>query len=122
MNSFCAANITKKIFVFAGALSIWPVAASAQVKVLMSSGFTGAYRQLLPEFEHTSEIKVATGSGSSQGSGPQAIGAQLPAVYPPAIRSAPISSVRPSLERITTSPERTYPSAWLFVRGPRGPT
>jgi molybdate transport system substrate-binding protein len=47
------------------------------VKVLMSGGFTGAYQRLLPEFERTSGIKVATGSGSSQGSGPQTIGAQL---------------------------------------------
>jgi molybdate transport system substrate-binding protein len=31
----------------------------------------------LPEFERTSGIKVATGSGSSQGKGPQTIGAQL---------------------------------------------
>jgi molybdate transport system substrate-binding protein len=31
----------------------------------------------LPEFERTSGIKVTTGSGSSQGNGPQTIGAQL---------------------------------------------
>src|SRR5262252_3102648 len=48
-----------------------------RVNVLMSGGFTGAYEQLLPEFERTSGIKVTTGSGSSQGSGPQTIGAQL---------------------------------------------
>ena len=75
--SLCAADATKGIIVFVIALSIWPVAASAKVKVLMSGGFTGAYQQLLPEFERTSGIKVATGSGSSQGSGPQTIGAQL---------------------------------------------
>jgi len=55
----------------------WPIAAAAQVKVLMSGGFSGAYEQLLPEFERTSGIKVTTGSGASQGSGPQTIGAQL---------------------------------------------
>jgi hypothetical protein len=32
---------------------------------------------LLPEFERTSGIKVATGSGASQGTGPQTIAAQL---------------------------------------------
>jgi molybdate transport system substrate-binding protein len=48
-----------------------------QVKVLMSGGFSGAYAQLLPEFERTSGIKVTTGSGASQGSGAQTIGAQL---------------------------------------------
>jgi molybdate transport system substrate-binding protein len=79
MNTFslCTANVTKGIIVFVAALPIWPVAASAQVKVLMSGGFTAAYQQLLPEFEQTSGIKVETGSGSSQGSGPQTIGAQL---------------------------------------------
>jgi molybdate transport system substrate-binding protein len=50
---------------------------SAQVKVLMSGGFSGACQQLLPEFERTTGIKVTTGSGSSQGIGPQTIGAQL---------------------------------------------
>jgi molybdate transport system substrate-binding protein len=58
-------------------LLAWPIAASAQVKVLMSGGFSGAYEQLLPEFERTSGIKVTTGSGASQGSGPETIGAQL---------------------------------------------
>ena len=40
-------------------------------------GFSGAYEQLLPEFERTSGIKVTTGSGASQGAGPQTIAAQL---------------------------------------------
>jgi molybdate transport system substrate-binding protein len=55
----------------------WPVAATAQVKVMMSGGFSAAYEQLLPEFERTSGIRVTTGSGASQGTGPQTIGAQL---------------------------------------------
>ena len=54
-----------------------PVAASAQLNVLISGGFSGAYEQLLPEFERTSGIKVVTGSGASQGTGPQTIAAQL---------------------------------------------
>jgi molybdate transport system substrate-binding protein len=70
-------NSTKGIVIVLTALSIWPVAASAQLKVITSGGFAGAYEQLLPEFERTSGIKVTTGSGSSQGSGPQTIGAQL---------------------------------------------
>src|SRR5499427_2292439 len=48
-----------------------------RVNVLMSGGFTGAYEQLLPEFERASGIKVTTGSGASQGAGPETIGAQL---------------------------------------------
>jgi molybdate transport system substrate-binding protein len=66
----------KTIMVFS-ALLVWPVAASAQVKVLISGGFSGAYERLLPEFEQTSGIKLVTGSGSSQGDGPQTIKAQL---------------------------------------------
>jgi molybdate transport system substrate-binding protein len=53
------------------------MAASAQLNVLISGGFSGAYEQLLPEFERTSGIKVTTGSGASQGAGPQTIAAQL---------------------------------------------
>jgi molybdate transport system substrate-binding protein len=51
--------------------------ASAQLNVLISGGFSGAYERLLPEFERTSGIKVTTGSGASQGAGPQTIAAQL---------------------------------------------
>jgi molybdate transport system substrate-binding protein len=47
------------------------------LRVLMSGGFAGAYDQLLPDFERTSGIKVTTGSGASQGSGPHTIAAQL---------------------------------------------
>jgi molybdate transport system substrate-binding protein len=64
-------------FVIFAALPFWPVAASAQLNVLMSGGFSGAYEKLLPEFERTNGIKVTTGSGASQGTGPQTIAAQL---------------------------------------------
>jgi len=47
------------------------------LRVLISGGFSGPYEQLLPEFERTTGIKVTTGSGSSQGTGPQTIAAQL---------------------------------------------
>jgi molybdate transport system substrate-binding protein len=49
----------------------------AQLSVLMSGGFSGAYERLLPEFKRTSGIGVSTGSGASQGTGPQTIAAQL---------------------------------------------
>jgi molybdate transport system substrate-binding protein len=64
-------------FVIFAALPFWPLTASAQLNVLISGGFSGAYEQLLPEFERTSGIKVTTGSGASQGTGPQTIAAQL---------------------------------------------
>ena len=47
------------------------------MNVLISGGFSSAYEQLVPEFERTSGIKVTTGSGASQGAGPQTIAAQL---------------------------------------------
>src|SRR6266702_5134946 len=71
------ANATKTVVVVFASLLIWPVAAEAQLKVLISGGFSGAYEQLLPEFERTTGINVTTGSGSSQGTGLQTIGAQL---------------------------------------------
>jgi molybdate transport system substrate-binding protein len=49
----------------------------AHLNVLISGGFAGAYEKLLPEFTRTSGVKVATGSGASQGTGPQTIAAQL---------------------------------------------
>jgi molybdate transport system substrate-binding protein len=49
----------------------------AQVKVMLSGGFSAAYRDLVPEFERTSGITVTTTPGGSQGNGPNTIGAQL---------------------------------------------
>jgi molybdate transport system substrate-binding protein len=48
-----------------------------ELKVIISGGFSGPYEQLVPQFERTTGVKVATGSGSSQGKGPQTIAAQL---------------------------------------------
>ena len=45
--------------------------------MLISGGFSGPYEHLVPEFERTTGMMVATGSGSSQGTGPQTIAAQL---------------------------------------------
>jgi len=75
MNYFNAASVIVSI----AALSTYPLDACAQLKVLISGGFSGPYEQLLPEFERTTGIKVSTGSGSSQGTGPQTIAAQLAA-------------------------------------------
>ena len=44
---------------------------------MMSGGFSSAYKKLLPEFERANSLQVSTGSGASQGSGPQTIAAQL---------------------------------------------
>ena len=53
--------------------------AVAQLEVMISGGFSGPYKQMLPEFEKTTGIKVVTKSGASQGSGPKTIKAQLAA-------------------------------------------
>lgn len=47
------------------------------MNVLISGGFSGPYEQLVTQFERSTGIKVTTGSGSSQGTGPQTIAAQL---------------------------------------------
>jgi molybdate transport system substrate-binding protein len=65
------------LLVLVATLLIWPLAVTAQVKVIISGGFSGPYEKVLPQFERTTGIKVTTGSGSSQGTGPQTIGAQL---------------------------------------------
>jgi molybdate transport system substrate-binding protein len=54
-----------------------PTPAAAQIKVIMSGGFSAAYRAALPDFERTSGVTVTTTTGASQGSGPNTIGAQL---------------------------------------------
>jgi len=76
------------------ALLIHPLAASAQLRVLISGGFSGPYEKLLPEFERTTGIMVTTASGSSQGTGPQTIGAQL-------ARGVPVDVVILSREGLT---------------------
>ena len=55
---------------------------STHVNVLMSGGFSAAYERLLPEFKRGSGIDVTTGSGASQGTGPQTIAAQLDRAVP----------------------------------------
>jgi len=63
-------------FVIAAILAL-PAVSFAQVRVLMSGGFSAAYRDVLPEFERTTGITVTTTSGLSLGSDPNTIGAQL---------------------------------------------
>jgi molybdate transport system substrate-binding protein len=67
--------ITAAFVVLAAVAS--PSASFAQVRVILSGGFTAAYKEALPEFEQTSGIKVTTSTGASQGNGPNTIGAQL---------------------------------------------
>ncbi len=54
-----------------------PAASLAEVRVLISGGFSAAYQELLPQLESTTGIAVTTMRGASQGDGPNTIGAQL---------------------------------------------
>jgi molybdate transport system substrate-binding protein len=73
-------NVKSNVGRLAFALAVmmaFPSASYAQVKVIISGGFTAAYRELLPEFERTSGLTVTTTSGGSVGNGPNTIGAQI---------------------------------------------
>lgn len=54
-----------------------PSIASAQLKVIISGGFSAAYRELIPAFESANGVKVTATTGGSVGTGPNTIGAQL---------------------------------------------
>lgn len=58
--------------VFAAVLAM-PARSFAQLKVIASGGFSAAYRELLPEFENATGIKVTTTSGASVGGGANTI-------------------------------------------------
>jgi molybdate transport system substrate-binding protein len=75
---------SQQTLIFAITMLALPAASPAQVRVLMSGGFSAAYHELLPQFQHTTGITVTTARGASQGDGPNTIGAQLRrGVYPP---------------------------------------
>ncbi len=48
-----------------------------KLNVMISGGFSLAYRQVLPEFERSTAVAVTTLSGASQGTGPKTIKSQL---------------------------------------------
>jgi molybdate transport system substrate-binding protein len=51
--------------------------ARAELNVMISGGFSLAYREVLPEFQRTTGIAVATASAASQGTGANTMKAQL---------------------------------------------
>ena len=97
-----------RIIVVATAMLMWPAWACAQLHVMMSGGFSSAYKKLLPEFERANGLQVTTGSGASQGSGPQTIGAQL-------ARGAPADVVILSREGLTELIEQSRIAAGTDV-------
>jgi molybdate transport system substrate-binding protein len=57
----------------ASILLVAGTADAAEVKVMISGGFSAAYRTLVPEFERATKNTVATVSGPSMGATPEAI-------------------------------------------------
>jgi molybdate transport system substrate-binding protein len=75
MNKRCHA-LAEVALAIAAILAL-PASSFAQVKVIISGGFSAAYREVLPELERRTGIAVTTASGASQGNGPETIGAML---------------------------------------------
>ena len=61
------------VSVVASILLVAGTASAAEVKVMISGGFSAVYRTLVPEFERATKNTVATVSGPSMGTTPQAI-------------------------------------------------
>ena len=55
------------------ALFVATAARAQEVRVVTSGGFTEAYKQLAPQFERDTHIKVISGFGASMGATPDAI-------------------------------------------------
>ena len=73
-----AGSLVRWISTFAVALLLGAQAASAaEVRVMISAGFFGAYSELLPAFERASGHKVVTTRGPSMGDSPESIPARL---------------------------------------------
>ncbi len=64
---------SKALLVAACVLCFVTNAPAAEIKVMISGGFSGAYNTLVPEFERATGHKVVTISGPSMGETPQAI-------------------------------------------------
>jgi molybdate transport system substrate-binding protein len=75
-SAFGSRSVRAALFGIA-AVTAFPAASAAQLKVIISGGFSAAYTDVVPEFERTTRLSVVTASGSSQGDGPTTIGAQL---------------------------------------------
>jgi molybdate transport system substrate-binding protein len=67
------ASFSKVAFLFACLLCFAAPAGAAEIKVMISGGFSAAYKQLVPEFEKMTGHKVETAYGPSMGDTPQAI-------------------------------------------------
>jgi ABC-type molybdate transport system substrate-binding protein len=101
-------------------LLAWPSPARAQLKVIISGGFSTAFRQVLPEFERSTGITVTTLSGASQGTGPETIAAQLSRGVPADARDSgsQTNSARRSCHAARSPPHWSHPEMQAFVVQP----
>jgi molybdate transport system substrate-binding protein len=65
------ALVVASVLLFAG------TAFGTEIKVMTSGGFTAAYNELTPEFEHVTRNKVVTAYGASMGGAPDSIPSRL---------------------------------------------
>ena len=70
-------------FVILTAAMFWPVAASAQLNVLISGGFSGAYEKLLPEFERQAASRLRQVRVRRREQGRKRLPRSLPVACPP---------------------------------------
>ena len=66
-------SMASLMLIAAGAPALGNAASAADIKVMISGGFSAAYDKLVPEFERASWHKVTTERGPSMGETPQAI-------------------------------------------------
>ena len=61
------------VALIAAVLLVGSVASAQEVRVVTSGGFTEAYKQLAPQFERDTHVRVISGFGASMGTTPDAI-------------------------------------------------
>src|SRR5450759_4150651 len=67
-------TLSRLLALVACGLMLAPLTSAAkEINVMISGGFSAAYRVLVPEFERSSQHKVVTPSGPSMGATPEAI-------------------------------------------------
>lgn len=65
--------VARALALVVATLLLVSAAQGAEINVLISGGFSAAYRTLIPEFERATKHTVATAAGPSMGTTPQAI-------------------------------------------------
>ena len=99
----------------AASIFLGSAAAGAEIKVMVSGGFTAAYLDAVPKFEKHTGHKIATTFGASMGNAPDSIPIRLQ-------RGEPVDVViLGPLSAVAASTLSDPPSAWLCEPGRRSP-